>query len=109
MIVGGIRSAAVQVVATATLGAIFGFGGLGRYLVDGIAQSDDGQLFGGVVLVAGLALAVEVGFALLQRLARPRPDCAAGRSIRGARASVGRCRGPGLTGRHSRRSNMTVP
>ena len=40
---GGIRSAAVQVVATATLGAIFGFGGLGRYLVDGVAQNDDGQ------------------------------------------------------------------
>jgi osmoprotectant transport system permease protein len=66
--IGGLRSAAVQVVATATLGAIFGFGGLGRYLVDGIAQNDEGQLWGGVVLVAGLALATEGLFALLQRL-----------------------------------------
>ncbi len=64
---GGLRSAAVQVIATATLGAIFGFGGLGRYLVDGVAQNDDGQLYGGVLLVAALALAAEGGFALLQR------------------------------------------
>ncbi len=67
VIAGGVRSASVQVVATATLGALFGFGGLGRYLVDGVAQGDDGQLYGGVFLVAVLALAVEGGFALLQR------------------------------------------
>lgn len=68
VIAGGLRSAAVQVIATATLGAIFGFGGLGRYLVDGVAQNDDGQLFGGVFLVAALALAAEGGFALVQRI-----------------------------------------
>jgi osmoprotectant transport system permease protein len=68
VVVGGIRSAAVQIVATATLGAIFGFGGLGRYLVDGVAQNDDGQVFGGVVLVAGLAILTELGFGLLERL-----------------------------------------
>ncbi len=69
-IVAGVRSAAVQVVATLTLGAIFGSGGLGRYLVDGIAQRDDGMTFGGVVLVAGLALLVEGAFVLLLRLIR---------------------------------------
>jgi osmoprotectant transport system permease protein len=69
-IVSGIRSAAVQVVATATLGAIFGSGGLGRYLVEGIAQRDDGMTFGGVVLVAALALAVEGAFIVLLRLIR---------------------------------------
>jgi osmoprotectant transport system permease protein len=67
VIAGGIRSAAVQIVATTTLGAIFGFGGLGRYLVDGIAQNDDGQIFGGVVLVAGLSLLTEAVFAVVQR------------------------------------------
>jgi osmoprotectant transport system permease protein len=67
VIVGGIRSAAVQVIATATLGAIYSLGGLGRYIVDGIAQRDDGQIFGGVVLVAALALTAEGGFALIQR------------------------------------------
>ena len=56
VILGGIRSAAVQVIATTTLGAILGIGGLGRFVVDGIAQNDDGMLFGGVVLVAGLAM-----------------------------------------------------
>jgi osmoprotectant transport system permease protein len=66
-ILAGVRSATVQVVATATLGAIFGFGGLGRYLVDGIAQFDSGQIFGGVALVAALALAAEGAVALLQR------------------------------------------
>jgi osmoprotectant transport system permease protein len=70
VVLGGIRSAAVQIVATATLGAIFGGGGLGRFLVDGIAQNDDGQVFGGVLLVAALAIATEVAVALLQRLAR---------------------------------------
>jgi osmoprotectant transport system permease protein len=69
-IVAGVRSAAVQVVATATLGAVFASGGLGRYLVEGIAQQDDGMTFGGVVLVAGLALAVEGGFVILLGLIR---------------------------------------
>jgi osmoprotectant transport system permease protein len=70
VVLGGIRSAAVQIVATATLGAIFGGGGLGRFLVDGIAQRDDGQVFGGVLLVAALAIATEVAIGLLERLAR---------------------------------------
>ena len=52
---------------SATLGAIFGGGGLGRYLVEGIAQRDEGMIFGGVVLVAGLALAVEWVFVLGER------------------------------------------
>lgn len=69
-ILAGVRSAAVQVVATLTLGAIFGSGGLGRYLVEGIAQRDDGMTFGGVVLVTVLALAVEGSFVLLLRLIR---------------------------------------
>jgi osmoprotectant transport system permease protein len=66
VIVGGVRSAAVQVIATATLGAIYGLGGLGRYVVDGIAQNDDAKLFSGVILVAVLALASEGGLALIQ-------------------------------------------
>jgi len=81
VIIGGLRSATVQVVATTTLGAILAYGGLGRFIVDGIAQKDDGQLFGGVVLVALLALASEGSLALAQRAVewrrgarrRPRP------------------------------------
>jgi osmoprotectant transport system permease protein len=68
VILVGVRSAATQVVATMTLGAIFAGGGLGRYLVEGISQNDDGKIFGGVVLVAGLALATEGLFGALLRL-----------------------------------------
>jgi len=71
VIAGGVRSAAVQIVATATLGAIFGFGGLGRFLVEGIAQQNDGMIFGGVALVAALALSTEVVFAAIQRALTP--------------------------------------
>jgi osmoprotectant transport system permease protein len=68
----GIRSAAVQVIATATLGATFGFGGLGRFIVLGDASQDNGELFGGVVLVAALALGTLGLFVLLERrLASP--------------------------------------
>jgi osmoprotectant transport system permease protein len=84
VVLGGIRSASVQILATATLGAIFGFGGLGRFLVDGIAQQDDGQTWGGVVLVAGLVLLSETIFAVAQRRVTSRglriaarPDAAA--------------------------------
>ncbi len=69
VILGGFRSAAFQVVATLTLGALFGGPGLGRYLVEGIAQTNDGMIVGGVVLVAALSLVTEGAFAVLQRVA----------------------------------------
>jgi len=73
VIVGGLRSASVQVIATATLGAVYGLGALGGYIVEGVAQRDDGRLFAGVVMVALLALAAEGGLALVQqRLSRTR-------------------------------------
>ncbi len=67
VIIGGLRSATVQVVATATLGAIYGLGALGSFIVEGSAQRDDAKLFGGVVLVALLALTSEGLLGLLQR------------------------------------------
>ena len=76
VIVAGVRSGAVQIIATATLGAIFGFGGLGRYLVDGMAQLSRGgsaQIGAGVVLVVCLVLATEAIFAIGQRALTPRP------------------------------------
>lgn len=63
----GIRLAAVQVVATATLGSIFGFGGLGRYIILGNDNHNNGEQFGGVVLVAALALVTFGLFALIER------------------------------------------
>jgi osmoprotectant transport system permease protein len=67
VILGGFRSATVQVIATTTLGAILAGPGLGRFIIDGIAIRDYGMLFGGVVLVAALAVAGEGLLALLQR------------------------------------------
>ena len=52
LIASGLRSAALQVVATATLAATVGLGGLGRYLIDGLAVRDYAQMAGGAVLVA---------------------------------------------------------
>ena len=85
-ILTGIRSAAVQVVATTTLGAIFGAGGLGRYLVEGIAQQDTGMTFGGAFLVTMVALAVEAAFVLTLRLIRS-PGLARMDSMRAAPAA----------------------
>lgn len=67
VIVGGVRSASVQVIATATLGAVYGLGALGGFIVEGVAQRNDGMLFAGVVMVALLALGAEGGLALVQR------------------------------------------
>lgn len=72
VVVGGIRTASVQVVATATLGAVVAYGGLGRYIIDGIARNEDDRLLAGVALVAGLAIVVELAFALVQRRLVPR-------------------------------------
>jgi osmoprotectant transport system permease protein len=72
VIIAGIRTAAVQVVATATLAAVVGGGGLGRIIADAFAVRDLPQVFAGAVLVALLAIVVEVGLSLLQRLVTPR-------------------------------------
>jgi osmoprotectant transport system permease protein len=72
LIVAGLRIAAVQVVATATLAAFVAGGGLGRYIIDGYATSDEVEIFGGAVLVAVLAIVTEVGLGLLQRALAPR-------------------------------------
>jgi osmoprotectant transport system permease protein len=71
LIVAGLRTASVQVVATATLGALAGWGGLGRFIVDGNSQGDDAQLLGGAILVALFAIATETAFSLLEHLVSP--------------------------------------
>ncbi len=71
LIVAGFRTAAVQVVATATLGAVFAWGGLGRFIVDGFAQGDDAMIVGGAVVVATLSIATEIAFGLVERATAP--------------------------------------
>ncbi len=72
VLVGGYRVALLQVIATATIGAFLAAGGLGRYIIDGIARRDDGMLYGGVLLVAVLAIGTDVLLSWLQRRLTPR-------------------------------------
>jgi osmoprotectant transport system permease protein len=72
----GFRTAAVQVVATAALAAYVNGGGLGQFITAGFGLgivAGGGQLVGGAILVAGLALAVEGILALVERLVTPAP------------------------------------
>ncbi len=71
LIMAGIRTSAVNIVATATLAAEVAWGGLGRFIVDGLAQRDIVQLFAGALLVALLSVGVEVGLTGLQRVSTP--------------------------------------
>lgn len=67
LLLAGVRSATVAMIATATLGAIVASGGLGRYIVDGLARQDYPRLVVGALLVALLAIAAEVGLSVLER------------------------------------------
>ncbi|MEV4561681.1 ABC transporter permease subunit [Kitasatospora sp. NPDC049285] len=67
----GARTAAVQVIATATVAAYVGLGGLGRYVIDGLATRNFPTTVGGAVLVVLLAVLVQLLFALLIRFASP--------------------------------------
>jgi osmoprotectant transport system permease protein len=67
LIIGGVRSAVLQVVSTATIAAYVGLGGLGRFIFDGLAQRDFPQMIGGSLLVALLAIIVDLLLAALQK------------------------------------------
>jgi osmoprotectant transport system permease protein len=82
LIFSGVRSAALQVIATATIASYFPLGGLGRFIYDGFHQQDYPQMVSGGILVAVLAVLVDLVLSVIQRV------------------SVSR----GVTGRFSRRS-----
>jgi osmoprotectant transport system permease protein len=67
LILSGVRSAMLQVIATATIAAVVGLGGLGRLLIDGLSVRDTPQTASGAVLVATLAVIMDLVLALLQR------------------------------------------
>jgi len=71
LIMAGVRIATVQVVATATIAALVGAGGLGRLITDGLSSHDQGQLLAGAVVVMALALLAETLLALVQRKVDP--------------------------------------
>jgi osmoprotectant transport system permease protein len=72
LVMNGVRIAAVQLVATATIAALAGGGGLGRIITAGFNLASTPQVVAGAVLVAVLALAVEGLFAVAERLAPAR-------------------------------------
>lgn len=92
VILAGVRTSAVQVVATATLAAVIGGGTLGHLILIGFNVGDEVRVFGAALVVAALSIGTELGFAAIQRAATSpglRVDVAAtGGSDAAARGTV---------------------
>jgi osmoprotectant transport system permease protein len=71
LIMLGLRTAAIFVVATATIAAEIGLGGLGRYIIDGLASNNYGEVAGGAAVIVVLALVIQAVFVGLRRLVVP--------------------------------------
>lgn len=82
LLIGGLRSATLQVVATVTIAAYVGLGGLGFFIIQGIQLRTFDQILGASLVVVALALLLDGLFAVLQRVVVPR-----GVSLRPARTS----------------------
>lgn len=74
LMIGGLRNATLQVVATATVAAFVSLGGLGRYIIDGQARREFPEMVGGAILVVALALIIDALFAIAQRAAQRAAD-----------------------------------
>ncbi|HEX4059168.1 MAG TPA: ABC transporter permease subunit [Galbitalea sp.] len=72
LIVGGIRSTTLQIVATVTIASFLGQLSLGTFLIDGLTQGNYVKMLGGAILVAALALLLDGLLAAIQRLVSPR-------------------------------------
>ncbi|MBO0596983.1 ABC transporter permease [Nesterenkonia sp. E16_7] len=68
LMISGVRGAMLQIVSTATVAAYVSLNGLGRYIIDGRANNDFGQMAAGAALVAVVALVLELAFLLAGRL-----------------------------------------
>jgi osmoprotectant transport system permease protein len=64
---GGLRAAALQVIATVVVVAVLNLGGFGRYLMQGTAIRDYGLLLGAAVCIALLAIVVDAALAAVQK------------------------------------------
>jgi osmoprotectant transport system permease protein len=72
LLIGGLRAATLQVVATTTLAAYVGLGGLGIYIFRGLPLQRYDEMLGSALLIAALALTLDAIFALIQQFAIPR-------------------------------------
>jgi osmoprotectant transport system permease protein len=84
LIMGGVRLATLQVIATAIIAAYVGLGGLGRFIIDGQAARDYPQMIAGAVVIAVVAIVIELVLQLVGRLITPGPN-----RLRLRRASTG--------------------
>ncbi|TML59302.1 MAG: ABC transporter permease [Actinobacteria bacterium] len=84
LVMAGVRTAAVQVVATATLAAVVGSGGLGVFITAGLAQRDFVQVTAGALLVAALSVLTDLSLGAVQRAVTPTGLSSAARSARAA-------------------------
>lgn len=80
LLIAGFRAATLQIVATVTLAAYVGLGGLGVYIIKGLALREFDQMLGSALLIAALALVLDALYAILQRVVVPR-GVAAGRTL----------------------------
>ena len=71
VIIAGVRSAAIEVIASAAIAAFIGVRTLGLFLTSGLATGNDTQLVAGAILIALLALSTEVILAGIQRAVSP--------------------------------------
>lgn len=89
LLIGGLRSATLQVVATVTIAAYVGLGGLGFYIIQGLGTRDFVQILGASIVIVALALVLDGLYALLARFAVPRTSARRPRSRGGIPALVG--------------------
>lgn len=71
VLAAGVRTSAVQIVATAPLGGLINAGGYGDYIIDGVNTLNDTEILAGALLVVALALIVELGMSWLERRLTP--------------------------------------
>jgi osmoprotectant transport system permease protein len=72
IIIGGLRAATLQVIATVAIASYFSLDSIGTYIMNGLASADYVQMIGGSILVTVLALVVDGILAVVQRFASPR-------------------------------------
>ncbi|BDZ41980.1 putative osmoprotectant (glycine betaine/ carnitine/choline/l-proline) ABC transporter ProZ [Paraoerskovia sediminicola] len=89
LIIGGLRAAVLQVIATATIASFAGLGGLGRVITSGIALNDFTVILAGALLVTALALVVDGLFAIVQKLTATRFEAGARSGADASVAAVG--------------------
>ena len=88
LLIGGLRAATLQVVATVTLAAYIGLGGLGLPIIEGLALRKFEQMLGAALVIMVLALVLDGLFALLQHVVVPRGVATSATTRDRARRSV---------------------